>query len=321
MSPKPVAKEAVMRLVMFAIASAAMLSVPAQAQDIKPLVDAPWLKANLGKPGIVVLSARLRVPKAAYEKAHIPGAVYTDYGKDGWRAKTKSGTPSMLAPVPKLEKLIGSLGIGNDSHVVIVPQGAKAVDMGAATRLYWTMKVLGHEKVSILDGGWLGWSKPDPKTKKPVNPIAKGGVTPKPQPFKARLRQEMLVSDADVKKAMESNSLLVDYRPGDFYYGIRKSSKAKVAGTIPGAKNVQESWLTVNNGGTFRSRTELQKIYRALGVPTEGDQIAFCNTGHWASLGWFAASEVLGNGQAKMYDGSMAAWTRGKDLPVEQKIQ
>ena len=310
-----------MRLVMFEIASAAILSLPAQADEPKPLVDAAWLKANLGKPGIVVLSARLRVPKAVYEKAHIPGAVYTDYVKGGWRAKNESGTPAMLAPVPKLEKLIGSLGIGNDSHVVIVPQGENAADMGAATRIYWTMKVLGHDKVSILDGGWLGWSKPDPKSKKPINPIAKGGVTPKPQPFKASLRSEMLVTDDDVKKAMESNVTIVDYRPSDFYYGIRKSSKAKVAGTIPGAKNVQESWLTENNGGTFRSRAELQKIYRAMGVPTEGDQITFCNTGHWASLGWFASSQVLGNKQAKMYDGSMAAWTRGEDLPVEQKIK
>jgi thiosulfate/3-mercaptopyruvate sulfurtransferase len=310
-----------MRLAMFAIASAAILSVPAQAQDTKPLVDAAWLKANLGKPGIVVLSARLRVPKAVYEKAHIPGAVYTDYVKGGWRAKNESGTPAMLAPVPKLEKLIGSLGIGNDSHVVIVPQGKNAADMGAATRIYWTMKVLGHDKVSILDGGWLGWSKPDPKSKKSVNPIAKGGVTPKPQPFKASLRAEMLVTDDDVKKAMESNVTIVDYRPSDFYYGIRKSPKAKVAGTIPGAKNVQESWLTENNGGTFRSPAELQKIYRAMDVPLEGDQITFCNTGHWASLGWFASSQILGNKQAKMYDGSMAAWTRGKDLPVEQKIE
>ncbi len=310
-----------MRPFVNAVAVVALLVTSAQAQDIRPLVDAAWLKANIAKSGIVVLSARQRVPRAVYKKGHIPGAVYTDYAKDGWRKKDKNGIPGMLAPVPKLEKLIGSLGIGNDSHVIVVPQGRNAADMGAATRIYWTMKVLGHDKVSILDGGWLGWSKRHPKTKKPVNPIAKGGVIPKPKPFKARLRKEMLISNDDVKKALDRKSLIVDYRPGDYHHGISKSGKAKAAGTIPGAKNVQMSWLTRNNRGSFRSRTELQKIYQALGVPTKGDQITFCNTGHLASIGWFVSSEILGNKQTKLYDGSMAAWTRQKGLPVEKKIK
>ncbi len=61
--------------------------------------------------------------------------------------------------------------------------------MGAATRIYWTFKVLGHDKMSILDGGWLGWAKPDAKTKKPVNPIVAGGVSVRPQVFKAQCAQ------------------------------------------------------------------------------------------------------------------------------------
>ncbi|MGE3246037.1 MAG: sulfurtransferase [Beijerinckiaceae bacterium] len=310
-----------MRRVLFGIASAVLLAASAHAQDIRPLVDAGWLKANLNKPGMTILSARQNVSKAVFEKGHIPGAVYTDYAKGGWRAKDKNGVPSMLAPVDKLEKLIGSLGIGNATHVVIVPQGKDAADMGAATRIYWTMKVLGHDKVSILDGGWLGWSKPDPKTKKPVNPIATGGVSPKAAVFKANVRKDMLVSDDDVKTAMGNKTVLIDNRPSDFFYGIRKSPAATAAGTIPGARNVQESWLTQNGGGSFRSREQLQKIYKAVGVPTEGDAIAFCNTGHWASLGWFASSEILGNKKTRMYDGSMAAYTRRKDLPLDQKIK
>jgi len=31
-----------------------------------------------------------------------------------------------------------------------VPQGNTALDVGQATRVYWTFKVLGHDKVSIL---------------------------------------------------------------------------------------------------------------------------------------------------------------------------
>ena len=56
-----------------------------------------------------------------------------------------------------LETLIGGLGIGNDDHVIIVPAGVNAVDFGSATRVYWTFKILGHDKVSILDGGYALW--------------------------------------------------------------------------------------------------------------------------------------------------------------------
>ena len=55
------------------------------------------------------------------------------------------------------------------------------------------------------------------------------------------------------------------------------------------------------------------------GVVAQDDAIAFCNTGHWASLGWFARSEILGQKNVKLYDGSMVDWSARDDLPVEVK--
>jgi len=51
-----------------------------------------------------------------------------------------------------------------------------------------------------------------------------------------------------------------------------------------------------------------------------GDQINFCNTGHWASLGWFASHELLGNKKARMYDGSMLEWSADESLPMERQV-
>ncbi|HRD75009.1 MAG TPA: rhodanese-like domain-containing protein, partial [Hyphomicrobiaceae bacterium] len=101
----------------FAVFAAGLTSA---APSMTPLVDAAFLRANLGKPGLVVLEAR-GLPKAAYLVGHIPGAVFTDYGKDGWREKSAAGVDGMLPPPEKVAKLIGSLGIDNDSHVIIVP--------------------------------------------------------------------------------------------------------------------------------------------------------------------------------------------------------
>jgi len=307
------------------LATVMILAAPvvAPAMAAEPLVDVEWAKANIDKPGVVFLDVRSGggVSKEVYQAAHMPGAIFTDYAKDGWRAKI-NGVDGMLPPPDKVAKLIGSLGIGNDTHVILVPLGRAALDMGAATRIYWTFKVMGHDNVSILDGGYQAWTKDiDPKTGKPVNPLSSGGVELPPTTFVAHFRKDMVVDRNDVKKAMEAGVTLIDNRPNDFYLGLTMSPAAKRAGTIPGAKNLQESWLTKNNGGSFRSKAQLASLYKQAGVPVEGEQIAFCNTGHWASLGWFVSSEILGNKNVKMYDGSMAEWSQDPALPMEQKFK
>lgn len=301
-----------------------LLLLTTMAVANQPLVDVAWVKSNIGKPDVVFLDVRGKLAgksKTDYLRAHVPGAVYTDYLKDGWRTKDKNGTPGQLAPTEKLEKLIGGLGIDNSSHVVIIPNGGKALDVGTATRIYWTFKVLGHDNVSILDGGMVAYTKEvDAKTKKPVNPLDKGAVKPVAKTFKADVREEMIVTKDDMKNAMENNVPLVDHRPNDQYIGINKYGKAKRTGTIPGARNLPENWLTRNGGGTFRPKSELEQLYAVADVPTSGNEISFCNTGHWASLGWFVGHEIMGNDQVKMYDGSMLEWTADSSMPVEQKI-
>ncbi len=290
----------------------------------EPLVDVAWVKKNLDNPKVVLLDVRGKLAgksKADYRAGHIPGAVYTDYLKDGWRIKDANGTAGQLAPVDKLEKLIGSLGIDNTDHVVIIPAGAKALDVGTATRIYWTFKVLGHDEVSILDGGMAAWTAAvDEATEKPVNPIETGEVTPAQKTFVARLRKDMLATKEEVAAAGQSGVALVDNRPSDQFLGINKHGLAKRAGTIPGSTNLPESWLTQNGGGKFRSVPALEKLYAAANVSTAGKQINFCNTGHWASLGWFVSHELIGNKDAKMYDGSMLEWSADEKLDIDRKV-
>ena len=283
------------------------------ANAVQPLVDASWVKDNIAKPGVVFLD--LRGNPRAFQAGHIPGARWTSYGRDGWRAKINN-VPGMLPPTAKLEALIGRLGIGNADHVVLAPAGWDATNMGIATRIYWTFKVLGHDEVSILDGGMNAYLA-DKK-----NPLEKGMTTPKPKTFKARFRPELLATAEDVRKAISGkNTTLIDHRPSGQFMGVNKSGSVKRLGTLPGAKNVPAMWTTVNNGGVFRSKEELVKLYKAIGVSTEGETINFCNTGHWASVGWFITHELLGNKKAKMYDGSMAEWSRIKESPMDRKVK
>ncbi|WP_420402318.1 sulfurtransferase [Nisaea sp.] len=296
----------------------------ARAETATPLVSVDWVKAHIGKPGIVFLDVRGELAgasKADYVEAHIPGAIWTNYLKDGWRTQDGNGTIAQLSTVATLETTIGDLGIENEDHVVIVPAGRSALDMGTATRIYWTFKVVGHDAVSILDGGMRAYTAEiDEKTKQPVNPLERGEVKLDPTIFSAELREDMLVNKTDMAAAAAAGDVIVDNRPQEQFLGISKHSKAKRAGTIPGARNLPEAWLT-RNGGEFRDRETIAKLYAMAGIPTGGTQISFCNTGHWASLGWFVSREILGNNDAKMYDGSMVEWSADPKLPVDSALE
>jgi thiosulfate/3-mercaptopyruvate sulfurtransferase len=304
------------------ITLACLVFVGGVAQAASPLVSVDWVKNNLGNKGIVFLDVRGPLAgktKADYLRGHIPGAVWTDYLMGGWRVANKEKIVGMLPSVTKLEKLIGGLGIGNDDHIVIIPAGGKALDVGTATRIYWTFKVLGHDEVSILNGGMVAYLKDiDAKTKKPVNPLEKGMVQVAAKSFKGNLQKEMIISKADVSSVSQSGGVLVDNRPHNQFIGINKHPKAPRFGTIPNSKSLPENWLTKNGGGMFSSPGRLNKLYTYASVPTKGSQINFCNTGHWASLGWFVSHEILGNKEAKMYDGSMAEWSADKGLPMQE---
>lgn len=279
-----------------------------------PLVNVDWVKANLDKPGIVYVDFQ---PATDYLRGHIPGAVNSNYGKDGWREDRASDkVPDMLpTKLDALGEMIGKLGIDNATHVVLVPPGMSASDMGIGTRVYWTFKVLGHDNVSILNGGMAAW------TKDKANPLQAGAAKAAPKSFKVNVNEAMIVTMDDVKKAKAAGVLLVDNRPEDQYVGINRHPKATESGTIEGAKNLPNAWMTVNGAGQFRDKTQLEQLYKFASVPVSGEQINFCNSGHWASVGWFVSSELLGNKKARIYDGSMIEWTMLKGGAVEQKVK
>lgn len=294
-----------------AAALAAVLLFAGRGMAASPLVDAAWVKANSGKPGVVLLDVQHR---GQFMAGHIPGSVNTDFEKGGWRDEIE-GVPDMMNTPAKLEKLIGSLGIDNATHVVIIPNGASAGEMGVGTRIYWTFKMLGHDEVSILNGGFRAW------TADKAAPVAKGEEKVASKTFKAKaLRTDLVATRTEVAAVLGKGMLLVDSRPEDQYMGVNRNPKAKRNGTLPGAVNVPNTWMTENNGGKFRDVATLRKLYAVAKVSPDAEQITFCNTGHLASIGWFVGHELLGNKKVKMYDGSMVEWTMDPKAPVEQKI-
>ena len=281
----------------------------ARADNVRPLVSTVWLKEHLKDPDVFVLDVRSAIDGGgveAYQKGHIPGAIHSDYDKAGWRV-TRGGVPFMLPTLAELEKLIGELGIDEDTHVVVVPAGVHFTDFGSAARTYWTLKAAGVSKVSILDGGYAAWSAEQ-------NAIETGPSKPSPKIFTATLNKALLAEAGDVQKIEQTGgATLIDSRPASFFVGKQKAPAAQAYGHIPGAVNVDSATFYDSKSNRLKPQAELASIAAAL---PSGPAVAYCNTGHWAATDWFVLSEILGRSDVRLYYGSMVDWTSDASRPL-----
>src|SRR3954465_738041 len=142
----------------------------------EPLVTPEWLAARLADRNLLIVDIRSVVDggaRAAYEAAHVPGAIHTDYAKDGWRV-TKGMASGLLPDPAELARLLGRIALTPRRHAIIVSAGTNVGDFSAAARVYWTLKIAGHDSTSILSGGMLAWgrdaTRPLEAGPPPVNP-------------------------------------------------------------------------------------------------------------------------------------------------------
>lgn len=290
----------------------ASLAAPAfaQAQDVTPLVTAEWLKAHADNDNLVVLDIRDKVAETDLgELPYVADAVVAPYASAGWRVEV-DGVPAQIPPAEQIAKLIGDLGIDGDDHVVIVPWGTDSTEFGSATRVYWTFKYLGHDAVSILDGGWRQYDAAGGE--RAANPRA-----PEPVAFTYEIREELRATTDDVVAALESGVKLVDGRPQAQYVGKSKSPIVRTEGTIPGSVNIEHSSLYSADHASFARPETVAALAAGVGLAENEKNITFCNTGHWSSIAWFGLSEVLGNKNTTMYDGSMAEWAADPSRPIQ----
>ncbi|MFL5173688.1 MAG: sulfurtransferase, partial [Microvirga sp.] len=169
----------------------------------QPLVSPEWLAQHLHDPDLAILDVRLVAGadwRAAFEAGHIPGATFTDYAKDGWRA-AKGMAVGMLPDAAALSALFGRLGLTPDRHAVVVPMGVNTGDFSAAARVYWTLKVAGHRRLSLLDGGYEGWRAD------PGRPVETGpGKAPAQTRYTVKINERLRADIERVEKAVTERS-------------------------------------------------------------------------------------------------------------------
>ncbi len=283
------------------------------AQLPGPLVDVGWLNKNKGD--VVLLDVRKKAENFV-KKGHIPGAVVVPWKEV--RSKAKEGGVDLIKMLPgkaTFARLMKKSGVNSNSAVVITTTGNSTPEVFFGTRLYWQMKYYGHDNVAMLDGGNAAWAAAK-------MPVSKEASKVKPGNWRVTAeRREMLATTDDVANMVKAKSTdLIDARTLDYHLGLEQKKKYVYKnGHIPGSKIVPHDLLAAHKGAkTFRKLADLKATMTAMGVKLDAPNVTYCNSGHLGSGLWFVLHELVGNKSTKLYDGSMHAWTKDANRPVNK---
>jgi thiosulfate/3-mercaptopyruvate sulfurtransferase len=275
-----------------------------------PLVEARWLAERLQDPQISIVDASFFLPaqqrdaRAEFAAAHIPGARFFDIDAI---ADTGNPLPHMLPAPEFFAEQVGRLGIANDTHVIAYDGN----DFMASARVWWTFRVFGHDRVSVLDGGFRSWRERH-------LPVSAEDSPPAPREFRAGFRPELVVDLEAMRKLVEeSNSQVLDARSPDRFAGAEPEPRAGLRpGHLPGSRNLFFKRLIDPTSHGFKPIAELEALYREAGIDLGRPVTATCGSGVTASilaLGLY----LLGRTDTAVYDGSWTEWGGRTDTPIE----
>jgi thiosulfate/3-mercaptopyruvate sulfurtransferase len=278
-----------------------------QAAD--PVVSCAWLAERLEAPDIRVVDATWFLPtdprsaKALYAESRIPGAVFFDIDDI---ADHDTGLPHMLPRPEHFASRMRKLGIGDGSRVIVYDRQG----IFSSARVWWTFRVMGHDDVAVLDGGFPAWERGG-------YPIEEGTPQPpKERHFTARLRTDLVRDLSDMQRLVASGiTPMFDARPGPRFRGEAPEPRAGLkSGHMPGAKSIPSGSL-IDEHGMLRSREELERIFRDADADTTRPAVCSCGSGITAAVIALALAR-LGRWDAAVYDGSWAEWGAREDTAI-----
>ncbi len=189
-------------------------------------------------------------------------------------------------------------GIDNSSNVIAYDNVSGAI----AARLWWLLRWLGHQSVSILDGGLDAWLADRREVESGLPTWGRAEFTAAPP------RNHWVVGSGELVELMHSGALLLDARSDDRFRGILEPLDP-VAGHIPNARNLPFSSL-IGPNKTLLPVQQLNERFNSVLDGREGAEvIAMCGSGVTACH-LLLAMNVAGLGDGRLYAGSWSQWIR-----------
>jgi thiosulfate/3-mercaptopyruvate sulfurtransferase len=272
------------------------------------IVSTSFLEKNLNDPKLILLHySKIE----DFEKEHIPNARLVSLGD--LIVEKENGLRHELPDDEKIESVIRSWGVNNDSKIVICYGDEKALMI--ATRLYFTLDYAGlGDQTSILNGGLVKWKNEDRKVTPDI-------VKYKPGNFQIKVNSNAL---ADKKWILEnidnSEIVIVDSRPEAQYSGEAEDHNSSRKGHIQGAVNIPFYNLQVEEEPfLLKDQNDLRKMFEDNFIAENITILTYCGSGMYAAPVYFVA-KYLGY-HVKLYDASFQEWGNDETLPITSPVE
>lgn len=270
------------------------------------LVTTDWVNQHTNDPKVRIVE--VDVDTKAYDEGHIPNSL-------GWNWATQLCDTVQRDVIPKaqFEVLMGESGIDNATAVVLLGDN----NNWFAAWAFWQMKIYGHSDVRIMDGGRRKW-------------LSEGRELSGEVPKFAEVRYHASEPDLSIRAFLpqvrdavnRGTAQLVDVRSlleftGEILAPPGLPETCQRGGHMPGARSIP--WgKACNEDGAFKSRDELEALYRSEGIHGDRPVIAYCRIGERSSHSWFVLRYLLGFKDVTNYDGSWTEWGNLVGVPVER---
>lgn len=256
------------------------------------VVEPTEVKEAMNNSDVIVIDAR---SEEEYAKGHLEGAICLNPSS----LTISEPIKGMLAPKEQVEKVLSEKGISNDSTLYIYDNSGGVY----SGRLWWVLKVYGHDNVKVINNGQRGLEKAKLPMSLEVPELA-------PTEYVAKEADSDMIATMDYVKTVaeneDSKEKIIDVR-----------SKAEYEeGAIPNAILYPHT-KNLYTDGTFKSARDTFLFYKDLGLDKDDIIILYCKSSFRATQTALLLDEA-GFKNVKVYDGAWLEWSAG-DMPTEKE--
>ncbi len=277
------------------------------------LIGTDELASMIGRDGVIIVDCRHELvdPAAgriAWQDGHVPGAVHADLDHDLADLDRPDAGRHPLPDATAFTQWLGGIGWTPAHQVVAYDEAGGAL---AAARLWWMMRLIGHRKACVLDGGLVAWT-------------AAGGALDSRVPNincrepseRAWSSDELVNYEMLARGLAEDSLLLVDARAEPRFRGDIEPIDP-VAGHVPGACNRPFS-ANLGSDGRFKDASQLREEWLAILNGRDSDDVVhMCGSGVTACHN-LLAMEHAGLSGSRLFAPSWSGWIGDPDRPVAQ---